>query len=156
MRAASIFLASGLIITTLVSQPDPASAQACLPLLNKITRPLVKQALRKGQRKVCAKVPRYNKTRSVRLLGLKVCFAARDIILSGSVEVACTAPPVPVLPDTIKETLDFEGYFNIRRCRLQEVRVTPRGTLGQTIVAGLDIEGKLKNRLNRKLGLFCR
>ena len=148
--------AAAVLVSTAAYLPAPVQAQTCLPLLNKMTRPLVKEALKRGRKRVCAKVPQFTQTRSVDLQGLKVCFERGGISISGAVAVTCAAPSGALVAGAIDETLDFDGIFDIRRCRLRDVQVTPRSAMGKVVVSGLDLEAKLQQRVNRRLAMFCR
>jgi predicted lipid carrier protein YhbT len=151
-----IAAAAAILLAPLAILPVPAQAQTCLPLLNKMTRPLVKEALKRGRKRVCAKVPQFTQTRSVDLQGLKVCFERGGISISGAVAVSCAAPSGALFAGSIDETLDFDGIFDIRRCRLRDVQVTPRSAMGKVVVSGLDLETRLQQRVNRRLAMFCR
>ena len=88
--------------------------------------------------------------------GTEGVFRAGGISISGAVAVSCAAPSGALVAGSIDETLDYDGIFDIRRCRLREVQVTPRSAMGKVVVSGLDLEAKLQQRGNRRLAMFCR
>ncbi|MGE3245277.1 MAG: hypothetical protein AB7F96_12820 [Beijerinckiaceae bacterium] len=146
-----ILLAAALVPLSAV----PVSAQRCLPLPQKLTAPLIRAALKTGKAQVCRKVPVYTQTRSIGLENLRVCLERATIRLSGAVAIVCAAPKAPAAA-SISETIDFAGAFDLRRCALRELRVTPRSAMGKTMAAGLNLEARLRNRIDSKLELFCR
>ncbi len=135
---------------------QPARAQQCLPMLDKLAKPIVQQALRAGQSRVCRKVPRYSATRAIKLLAIEVCMGAGSITIDGTVEITCGTPAGAILSGQVSETVDFAGDFDLRACALRNVRAEPRSALGKTMAAGLGLQQKLESRLNRQLALFCR
>ncbi|MCC2099223.1 MAG: hypothetical protein KDJ29_20200 [Hyphomicrobiales bacterium] len=140
----------------MTANTPPVRAQTCLPMLNKLTRPLVKQVLMLGRKKACAKVPQFTRTKSIDLQRLRVCLEAGGISMEGVVVVACSTPPEAAISGSLEETVDFAGVFDIRRCRLRDVEVVPRSAMGKIVAGSLELEARLRAKVNRRLVMFCR
>lgn len=153
MRRLGLWVVAGIVI---VAGARDASAQQCLPMLDKLARPLIQQALKLGQSRICRKAPRYSVTRSVRLTALQACFDRRVIVLDGTVDVTCATPKDALIPGQMREIVDFSADFDLAACRLGNVRAEPRSAMGKLIAGNLGMKKRLERQLNRRLAMFCR